>query len=63
MRPIKVIKDFRANDKAYIVGDVIEKMSYNQIVKLNELGFIEPLTYKDLVEIKRELEKPEKKEE
>ena len=63
MRPIKVIKDFIANDKAYIVGDVIEKMSYNQIVKLNELGFIEPLTYKDLVEIKRELEKPEKKEE
>ena len=37
--------------------------SYNTILELNELGFIEPLTYKDLVEIKRELEKPEKKEE
>ena len=53
--------DFTANNEDYIVGDEINNLSYNQIVKLNEKGFIEPLSYKDLVLIKRELEK--KKEE
>lgn len=62
MKPIKVIKDFTTDNKDYIVGDVIEKLNYAQIVRLNELGFIEPLTYKDLVEIKREIEKPKKEE-
>jgi hypothetical protein len=60
MKTIKVIKNFTANDKPYIIGDIIEDMSYNQIVKLNELGFIEPLKYEDLAIIKRELEKPKK---
>ena len=54
-------KDFTANGKGYIKGDEITNLNYEQIVKLNELGFIEPLEYKDLVLIKRELEK--KKEE
>lgn len=53
--------DFTANNEDYIVGDEINNLSYKQIVKLNEKGFIEPLSYKDLVLIKRELEK--KKEE
>lgn len=48
--------NFSANDKQYIVGDEIEGLTYSQIVKLNEKGFIEPLEYKDLVLIKRELE-------
>ena len=55
--------DFTANDMQYIKGDEIEGLNYNQIVKLNEKGFIEPLDYKDLVLIKRELDKPKKKEE
>ena len=54
-------KDFVANNVEYIEGDTIEGLTYNQILKLNELGFIEPLSYKDLVLIKRELDK--KKEE
>ena len=49
--------DFRANDMDYIKGDKIDNLTYEQIVKLNELGFIEPLTYKDLILIKRELER------
>lgn len=53
--------DFTTNNEQYIVGDEINNLSYKQIVKLNEKGFIEPLSYKDLVLIKRELEK--KKEE
>ena len=57
---IKIIAkiDFTANDIGYIKGDEIKGLNYNQIVKLNEKGFIEPLEYKDLVLIKRELENP-----
>ncbi len=51
--------DFIANGKQYIIGDEIKYLSYKQIVKLNEKGFIEPLSYKDLVLVKRELEKKE----
>jgi len=40
----------------YIAGDELNDLSYEQIVKLNESGFIEPLEYRDLVLIKRELE-------
>ena len=53
--------DFVANNEQYIKGDEIKGLSYNQIVKLNELGFIEPLTFKDLTLIKRELEKKEER--
>lgn len=53
--------DFTSNIGDYIAGDEITGLSYEQIVRLNEKGFIEPLTYKDLVLIKRELER--KKEE
>ena len=55
-------KDFTTNIGSYIKGDEITNLKYEQIVKLNELGFIEPLTYRDLVLIKRELEKPKKEE-
>ena len=53
--------DFTTNIGDYIAGDEITGLSYEQIARLNEKGFIEPLTYKDLVLIKRELER--KKEE
>lgn len=51
--------DFTSNIGNFIAGDEIKNLTYEQIVKLNELGFIEPLDYKDLVLIKRELEKEE----
>lgn len=54
--------DFSANDKMYIKGDEINDLTYEQIVKLNEQGFIETLDYKDLVLIKRELNKPKKED-
>lgn len=56
---IKVIvkKDFTANGINYIKGDELKDLTFEQIVKLNENGFIEPLEYKDLVLIKRDLEK------
>ncbi len=53
--------DFTSNIGNYVAGDEIKNLTYEQIVKLNEKGFIEPLTYKDLVLLKRELDN--KKEE
>lgn len=55
--------DFSTNKGNFIKGDEIKGLNYNQIVKLNEKGFIEPLSFKDLVLIKRELDNPKKKEE
>ena len=53
--------DFTANgNKMYVAGDEIDGLTYEQIVRLNENGFIEPLDYKDLVLIKRELDNPKK---
>ena len=57
--------DFVANNKKYIVGDEINDLTYEQIVRLNEMGFIKPLDYKDLVLLERELKEKKivKKEE
>ena len=63
MKKIIAIKDFTANDTMYITGDELKGLNYEQIVKLNEKGFIEPLNFKDLVLIKRELENNVKEEE
>ena len=54
--------DFTSNLGEFIKGDEITNLTYEQIVKLNEKGFIEPLSYKDLVLIKRELENPKKED-
>lgn len=59
MKKIIAKIDFTSNIGNYVKGDEIVGLTYEQIVKLNEKGFIEPLEYKDLVLIKRELEKKE----
>ena len=51
--------DFSANSIDYVKGDEITGLNINQIKKLNENGFIEPLDYKDLVLIERELNNKE----
>ena len=56
-------KNFTTKYEQYVKGDEIKNLTYEQIVKLNELGFIEPLSYKDLVIVKRELETNKEKEE
>ena len=55
MEKIIAKKDFVLEGKKYIPGDEIELKDINVIRKLNEQGFIEPLSYKDLVIIEREL--------
>lgn len=61
MKEIVAKIDFQSTingkQRSFIKGDKITGLKYNQIAKLNELGFIEPLNYRDLVLIKRELEK------
>lgn len=63
MKQIIAKTDFILNGKSYIKDDEIKNLSYKDIVKLNEIGFINPLDYKDLVLLKRELNKSETKEE
>lgn len=60
MKTIKAKKDFQFNNEFYIEGDEIKDLNIAQISYLNEKGFIEPLTYKELVLIERELNKPKK---
>lgn len=62
MKKIIARIDFTSNVGSYITGEEITGLNYEQIVKLNEKGFIEPLEYRDLILIKRELEKPKKEE-
>ena len=57
-------KNFTMKDKKFIKGDEITNLTLKEIVNLNEKGFIEPLTYEDLVMLEREFEnKKNKKEE
>ena len=59
MKKIIAKINFTSNIGNYIKGDEIKGLTYEQIVKLNEKGFIEPLEYKDLVLIERELKNKE----
>jgi hypothetical protein len=59
MKKIIAKINFSANNKFYIAGEEITGLTFNQIVKLNEQGFIEPLKYEDLIVIERELKKKE----
>lgn len=55
MKSIKAKKDFTLNNIDYFVGEEIEINNISDIIKLNEKGFIEPLTRKDIALIQREL--------
>lgn len=57
MKKIIAKIDFILNGVSYIKGDEIEIKDINIIKKINEKGFIEPLNYRDLVLIERELNK------
>lgn len=62
MKEIKAKIDFSLNGVYYIEGDIIKDLNMKDIVRLNEKGFIEPLTFRDLVLLERELKKPKKEE-
>jgi hypothetical protein len=57
MKSIKAKEDFTLNNIDYFAGEEIELDNISDIIKLNEKGFIEPLTRKDIALIQRELNK------
>lgn len=63
MKKIIAKINFTVNGNDYIKGEEININNYKVLKKLNEMGYIEPLDYKDLVLIKRELEGKINKEE
>jgi hypothetical protein len=60
MKKLIAKKDFIIDGNTYIVGDEIKIKDISIIKKLNEKGFIEPLNFKELVIIERELKNPTK---
>lgn len=62
---IKIIakKDFTRKGEPIFSGDEVKVNTVEELVKLNEKGFIEPLTLKDIVQFKKELENPKIKKE
>ncbi len=47
--------NFTFNGIKYIKGEEVKVKNINQVYKLNELGYINPLTYEDLVLIERQI--------
>ena len=62
MKKIIVKNDYFINKEFYEKGQEVKDLTYKEIVKLNEQGIIEPLSLKDLIQIKNELEKKEEKD-
>lgn len=61
MKILKAQTDFSLNGFYYTKGDEIENVSFDDILKMNRLGYIEPLTVKDLQTIRIELTNKVKK--
>lgn len=65
MKPIKVIKDGKYHDIYIYKNDILEptKENFEMIKILNEKGFIEPLTLREINEIQKLINKPKFKKE
>lgn len=59
MKKLEAKKDFTLDGVNYIVGDVVKVTDIAVIRKLNEKGFIEPLDYRELIILERELNNKE----
>ena len=60
MKKLIAKKDFTFKGVAYVVGDELKVNDILEVRKLNEKGFIEPLNFKELTLIQRELENSKK---
>lgn len=65
MKPIRVIKNGKYQSTYIYENDIIEptKENFGMIKLLNEKGFIEPLTLKEINEIEKFINKPKFKKE
>ena len=59
IKKVIAAKDFNANGVFYLAGDELKGLSFEQILKLNKLGLIEPLDFRDIILITRENDKKE----
>jgi hypothetical protein len=59
IKKVIAAKDFNANGVFYLAGDELKGLSFEQILKLNRLGLIEPLDFRDIILITRENDKKE----
>lgn len=57
IKKVIAAKNFNANGVFYLAGDELKGLSFEQIIKLNEKGFIEPLELEDIIRIVRENDK------
>ena len=60
MKKLIAKKDFTVDGLPFVKGDEVNVTDISIVKKLNEKGFIEPLNFKDLVIIERELKNPTK---
>lgn len=60
MKSIKATKNFSLNGVFYEKGNEVKIENIRDLVRLNEKGFINPLSAKDLQDYKIELEKIKK---
>jgi hypothetical protein len=63
MKKLIAKKDFMINGVPYIKGDEVNVKDIADVRKMNEKGFIEPLNFKELIILERELKKQNIKEE
>lgn len=63
MKPIKAITNFSYHGKWYEKGDNIPIETVEELIRLNEKGFIEPQTMKDIQDFGKEQPKVNDKEE
>lgn len=59
MKTLKAIANFSLNGVVYEPNDDVQVNTFEEVVRLNEKGFIEPLTAKDLQTIEKQLKKKE----
>ena len=61
MKKLIAKKDFTLNGVPYVKGFEVEVNDISTIKRLNEKGFIEPLNFKELTIIEKELKNNDKK--
>jgi hypothetical protein len=62
MKPIKAKVDFTLNGRFYTAGNDVRVDRVEEAIKLNELGFIEPLNKNDIEEIRANIERKKQEE-
>ena len=60
MKKLIAKKDFTINGIPFVKDEEVNVKDISVVKKLNEKGFIEPLDFKELVIIERELKNPTK---